>query len=67
MFGDMVKIMADASSQDKSEKFKLRSKKLLELIAQEYPEKEGSVFLFAPLEGDCDTFLQESNFYYFSY
>ncbi|MCX5923664.1 MAG: M24 family metallopeptidase [Candidatus Dependentiae bacterium] len=66
MFGDMVKIMADASSQDKSEKFRLRSKKLLELIAQEYPEKEGSVFLFAPFEGDCDTFLQESNFYYFS-
>ncbi len=66
MFGDMVKIMADASSKDMSEKFTLRRQKLLELIAQEYPEKDGSVFLCAPFESDYDLFLQESNFYYFS-
>ncbi|MFA5998998.1 MAG: M24 family metallopeptidase [Candidatus Babeliales bacterium] len=66
MFGDMVKIMADGSKQDKSNKFTVRRTKLLELIAQEYPEKAGTVFLFAPFEGDHEIFLQDSSFYYFS-
>lgn len=66
MFGDMVKIMTDASGQNKSDKFTARRTKLLELIAQGYPEKAGTVFLFAPFEGDHEIFLQDSSFYYFS-
>ncbi|HSW76752.1 MAG TPA: aminopeptidase P N-terminal domain-containing protein [Candidatus Saccharimonadales bacterium] len=66
MFDDMVKIMTDAGGNEKADILTARRTKLLELIAQEYPEKAGSVFLFAPFEGDHEVFLQDSNFYYFS-
>lgn len=67
MFGDIIQVASGAGGQSKAETFAGRRKKLLELIAEQYAQKVGTVFLFAPIEGDNqDTFLQDSTFFYFS-
>lgn len=66
MFGDLIAMMSGAQGQDVATRLGQRRKALLELIAQEYPEKKGSVFLFAPIELDHQSFIQDSSFYYFS-
>jgi Xaa-Pro aminopeptidase len=52
------------SGKNKAERVLQRRKKLIELIGQHYPDKKGTVFLFAPIEHDHAVFLQESSFYY---
>lgn len=39
---------------------------LLKLIAEHHQDKQGSVFLFAPLEMDHQVFIQDSSFFYFT-
>lgn len=68
MFGDLVSMIDDiqGSGKNLAERVLQRRKKLVELIGQHYPDKKGTVFLFAPIEHDHAVFLQESSFYYFT-
>ena len=66
MFGDIVKNITETNEQNKADVFVQRRKKLLELIAQAHPEKDGAIFLFAPIDFGFEPFLQDSNFYYLS-
>ncbi|MBP9765040.1 M24 family metallopeptidase [Candidatus Babeliales bacterium] len=68
MFGDIVQIINDAQGQGTTvaQRVQQRRQRLIELIAQEYPDKKGTVFLCAPIEPDHATFLQDSSFWYFS-
>src|SRR3990167_5362902 len=68
MFGDLVSMLDDiqGSGKNLAERVLARRKKLIELIGLHYPDKKGTVFLFAPIEHDHAIFLQESSFYYFT-
>ena len=68
MFKDLISLVGDISQPEKNlnERVTSRRKKLIELIGQHYPDKKGTVFLFAPIEHDHATFIQESSFFYFS-
>lgn len=46
------------------ETYRARRKKLLELIQQKYPDKNGEVILFAGFEHERHVFRQEGSFYY---
>ncbi len=68
MFGDLVSMIDDikGSGKNLTERVLQRRKKLIELIGHQYPDKKGTIFLFAPIEHDHAVFLQESSFYYFT-
>lgn len=68
MFGDLIQMVSDVQGGGVglAERMKQRRQKLIELIAQQYPEKKGTVFLFAPVELDHAHFIQDSSFLYFS-
>lgn len=66
MFGDIVSMITDDQVLDIANRCKNRRDALLDLIAQQYPDKSGTVLLLAPLEMGHYKFLQESSFYYFS-
>lgn len=66
MFGDLIHSDISNNNKNFADRFNKRRLALLELIAQRYPEKKGSVLLFAPIEQDYYDFLQDSSFYYFS-
>ncbi len=68
MFKDLISLVGDHPQSEKNlnERVTSRRKKLIELIGQHYPDKKGTVFLFAPIEHDHATFIQESSFFYFS-
>lgn len=56
----------NTSSSDDASKHRARRKKLLAAIAQEYPQRKGKLVLFAPVEQENQSFLQDSTFYYFT-
>lgn len=66
MFGDLIQIINDTKGINNAEILKNRRQKLIELIAEQYPDKQGTVVLFAPTELDHVSFLQDSSFFYFS-
>jgi len=66
MFGDLIQIMNDTKGISVADTLKQRRQKLIELIAEQYPDKQGTVFLFAPTELDLVSFVQDSSFFYFS-
>ncbi len=66
MFGDLIHSESSEKNKNLADRLKQRRAALLELITQAYPDKKGSVVLFAPIELDYHDFLQESSFYYFS-
>ncbi len=66
MFGDLIHATESEKSSNFTSSLKKRRIALMELIAQAYPDKQGSIFLFAPIELDFHDFLQDSSFYYFS-
>lgn len=65
MFGDLIEMMS-GQGPDVATRLKKRRASLLELVAAQYPDKKGSVLLFAPMELDHQNFVQDSSFYYFS-
>ncbi len=68
MFKDLISLASDIPQSEKNlqERVTSRRKKLIELIGQHYPDKKGTIFLFAPIEYDHAQFIQESSFFYFS-
>lgn len=67
MLGEMFDILnKNATSSDDASKYRIRRKKLLAAIEEEYPQKKGKLVLFAPVELDNQPFLQDSSFYYFT-
>src|SRR3990167_3417854 len=66
MFGDILQMVQDGQGLDALTRLTQRRKALLELIAQEHPDKTGVVLLLAPIEIEHQAFLQDSSFYYFS-
>lgn len=66
MFGDIISMITDNNVQNIAMRCKQRREALLDLIKKQYPDKSGTVFLLAPIEGDHQAFIQESSFYYFS-
>lgn len=68
MFGDLIQMVSDVQSGgiNLADRMKQRRQKLIELIAQEHPDKKGTVFLFAPVELDHAPFVQDSSFFYMS-
>jgi Xaa-Pro aminopeptidase len=43
-----------------------RRKKLVELVAKNFPDKKGSIILWANFEAENGSFLQEATFFYFT-
>lgn len=68
MFKDLVSLVGEIPQSEKNlhQRVTSRRKKLIELLGQQYPDKKGTVFLFAPIEHDHATFVQDSSFFYFS-
>lgn len=66
MFDDMIELLADKQETSDGQRLAQRRKHLIELIAQHYPDKQGPIVLFAPLEMDAYRFVQDSSFLYFS-
>jgi len=68
MFGDLIQMVSEVQSGGVTvaERMKQRRQKLIELIAEQYPGKVGTVFLFAPVELDHGNFVQDSSFFYLS-
>ena len=68
MFKDLISLVGEIPQSEKKlrERVTSRRSKLIELIGQHYPDKKGTVFLFAPIEHDHTTFVQESSFFYFT-
>lgn len=68
MFKDLISLVGNIPQAEKNlqERVTTRRKKLIELIGKHYPDKKGTIFLFAPIEHDHATFVQESSFFYFS-
>ena len=46
--------------------YKNRRDQLVDLVKTQYPSERGSIVLFAPCEDSHRSFIQDSNFYYFS-
>ncbi len=68
MFNDLISLVGQMPQSEKNlqERVTGRRKKLIELIGEHYPDKKGTIFLFAPIEHDHATFIQDSSFFYFS-
>lgn len=68
MFKDLISLTGNMPQLENNlqERVIGRRKKLIELIGEHYPDKKGTVFLFAPIEQDHVSFIQESSFFYFT-
>ncbi|MBI2352664.1 aminopeptidase P N-terminal domain-containing protein [Candidatus Dependentiae bacterium] len=67
MLNDIFSIIDNnENTKDASLKYRERRKRLWELVEEEYPEKDGKIVLFSPIESGMWPFVQESSFYYFT-